>query len=70
MGTAIAILIGLCLFLLGIVAFLLCLVQDYERREKRWYAPVEVTPVDWDYTREQGWREDAEYYVAYEASET
>lgn len=55
MGTAIAILIGLCLLLLGVVAFLLCLVQECERREKNWYTPVDVTPVDWDYTREKGW---------------
>lgn len=56
----VTILILLCLLLLAIVAFLLCLVQDYDRREKRWYNPVEVPDIDWDYTREQGWR-DAEY---------
>lgn len=60
MGTAIAILIGLCLLLLGVVGFLLCLVQEYERREKNWYTAVDVTPVDWDYTKERGWV-DAEY---------
>ena len=56
----VTILILLCLLLLAIVAFLLCLVQDYDRREKQWYKPVAVPEIDWDYTREQGWR-DAEY---------
>ena len=55
-GTIIGILIGLCLLLLGLSAFLIGLVQDYARREKNWYAPV--SPIEWDYTKETGWRED------------
>ena len=60
MATLCAILIGLCLLLLGVCAFLIALVQEYDRREKRYYFHVEVPDIDWDYTREQGWR-DAEY---------
>lgn len=63
MGTAIAILIGLCLLLLGAVGFLLSLVQEYDRREKRYYNPVDVPPVKWDYTKDGGWV-DADYSSA------
>lgn len=51
MVTAIAVLIGLCLLLLGIVAFLLGLVQEYQRAEKRYFTPVDVEPIDWDWKK-------------------
>lgn len=56
----VTILILLCLLLLAIVAFLLCLVQEYDRREKKWYTPVDTPDIDWDYTREKGWK-DTDY---------
>ena len=58
MGTAIAILIGVCLLLIGVVAFLLGLVSEYQRAEKRYYTPVDVEPLDWEWHCEV---EEAEY---------
>ena len=53
MGTVVAILIGVVLLLAGMSAFLLCLVIEYKRYEETYYKSV--PPIQWDYTREQGW---------------
>lgn len=58
MVTVMLIMICLVLLLTGIVAFLLCLIWEYDRKEKEQYTPVK--PIEWDYTKERGWV-DAEY---------
>ena len=59
MTTLVIILITLVLFLVGAVAFLLCIILDYKQREMEHHTPVK--PIKWDYTRESGWADDAKY---------
>lgn len=58
MVTALVCMIMLVLLLAGVVAFLLCLIWEYQRNENDYYTAV--PPIEWDYTKERGWV-DAEY---------
>ena len=62
MALALAILIGICLLLLWIVAFLIALVKYYQRCEERYHTPVE--PIQWDWVRGDPVPEEEEAYVA------
>ncbi len=60
MATALAIMIGLCLLLLLTTTLFFCFWQMELKNNKRYHTPVNLPEIDWDYTREMGWREDRE----------
>ena len=63
MALAVAILIGVCLLLIGVVIFLVALVKDYQKVEQKYYAPV--PPIEWDWVRgDPVPEEEEEAYVA------
>lgn len=59
MTTLVIILITFVLLLAGTVAFLMCIILDYQQRERDHHTPVK--PVEWEYTKERGWMQDAEF---------
>ena len=56
MQTAIIVLSAVCLVLLTVIVFLVAMLRFAYEDMRENYAPVDVPEVDWDYTRESGWR--------------
>lgn len=55
------VLVMVILLLLGIIAFLLTMLQIANREHETWAKPVEPPDIDWDkwdYIKGAGWRED------------
>lgn len=58
MATALAIMIGLNLLLLFSTTIFFYFWRMETKENKRFHTPVQIPEIDWDYTKQFGWKED------------